>query len=227
MEKTTIGFLIFPGMLQLDFTGPYGVLASGPATIHTVWKDTAPILSSDRLAFTPSTRMTDCPPLDVIVVPGGGGIISLLHDEAVLAFLRRQAATARYLTSVCTGSLVLGAAGLLKGKHATTHWLSVPFLKEFGAIPTARRVVRDGALFTAAGVTSGIDMALMLAGALWGDATAQAIQLQMEYAPEMPYGAGTPATAPDCIVDAVQGRNAARQAERLAAVRAAAEKLHC
>lgn len=221
-----IGFLFFPGMLQLDFTGAYGVLAAGPnAEIHLVWKNVTPVLSSDGLSFAPNTAMADCPPLDVLIVPGGSGVLPLLDDNAVLSFLRGQSRTAKYTASVCTGALVLGAAGLLAGFRATTHWLSWDMLTHFGAIPEKKRVVLDRNRLTAAGVSSGIDMALLLAGLLWGDAAAMEIQLNMEYAPEPPYAAGSPETAAPPVARRLRERNAARQAERLAAVIKAAKRL--
>lgn len=221
-----IGFLIFPGMLQLDFTGAYGVLAAGPEkTIHLIWKNMEPICSSDGLPFYPTSSMDSCPDMDVILVPGGAGILPLLEDDETLTFLRNKAEKARYVTSVCTGSLVLGAAGLLHKVKATTHWLSLSFLAEFGALPQHSRIVQDGKILTAAGVTSGIDMALLLAALLWGEECAQSIQLGMEYAPEPPFQSGSPASAPEKIRELVQKKNAARQEERQKLVKKAAARL--
>lgn len=223
----TIGFLLFPDLLQMDFTGPYGVLAAAPdARIHLIWKNKQPILSSDRLVLSPTTTMADCPPLDVICVPGGGGVLPLLRDEETLAFLRRQAAGCRYVTSVCTGALVLGAAGLLQGYKATTHWQSHDLLAPFGAVPVKQRVVIDGNRITAAGVSAGIDMALTLAGILWNDAVAQGIQLGMEYEPEPPYASGSPDTAPAQVLMALRARTELRQEQRKAGVMEAAALLH-
>lgn len=214
-------------MLQLDFTGAYGVLAAGPDVhIHLVWHDLEPILSSDGLPFTPTRTFADCPALDVIAVPGGGGVVPLLSDTVCLDFLRKQAITARYAASVCTGALVLGAAGLLFGYRATTHWLSHDLLAPLGAIPETSRVVLDRNRITAAGVTSGIDMALTLAAKLWDEATAQAIQLNMEYAPEPPFASGSPETAPEAVVQNALHKSTARQKERKDAVMAAAARLH-
>ena len=221
-----IGFLLFPDLLQMDFTGPYGVFAAAPdARIHLVWKNTQPILSSDKLALTPTPTMAECPPLDVICVPGGGGVQPLLGDEETLAFLRCQAAGCRYVTSVCTGALVLGAAGLLQGYKATTHWQSHDLLAPLGATPVRQRVVMDRNRVTAAGVSSGIDMALFLAGILWGDAVAQGIQLSMEYEPEPPYASGSPETAPPQVLAALKARTELRQEQRKAAVMEAAGRL--
>lgn len=226
MNSIRIGFLLFPNLLQLDFTGPYGILAAGPdVTIHTIWKDTQPIRSSDGLVLTPDTRFTDCPPTDIFCVPGGSGIQPLFADGEVHEFLRAQAKTCRYLCSVCTGALILGAAGLLQGYKATTHWQSLDLLPLFGARPQNRRVVLDRNRISAAGVSAGIDMALTLAGLLWGDATAQGIQLAMEYAPHPPYAAGSPATAPQEVMEAVKLGTAKRQASRRRAAAEAAKRL--
>ena len=223
---TVIGFPLFPDLLQLDLTGPYGVLAAGPnVRIHLLWKDLNPIRSSDGLILLPTTTFEDCPPLDALCVPGGVGVLPLLGDDTVLSFLRHQAATCRFVTSVCTGALVLGAAGLLKGYRATTHWQSLDLLPLLGAVPERRRVVLDRNRLTAAGVSSGVDMALRLAGLLWGDRVAEEIQLGMEYAPEPPYRAGTPETAPPEAVAKAQAEAAERQRLRRIAVTEAARRL--
>jgi cyclohexyl-isocyanide hydratase len=213
-----IGILVFPGVQQLDLTGPYEVFASLPgAKVHMIWKDRAPINSATGLVLGPTMTFRECPALDVLCVPGGGGVNALLQDAEVLAFLRAQAARARYVTSVCTGSLVLGAAGLLKGRKATTHWLSHDFLQKFGAIPVHGRVVRDGNLITAGGVTAGIDFGLVVVAELVGKDQAQAIQLALEYAPQPPFNAGTPDEAPAAVTATVK--------ERLAATRKARETI--
>jgi cyclohexyl-isocyanide hydratase len=226
MAATSIGFLIFPSMLSLDFSGPYAVLAAGPdAAVHLIWKNLSPVASGDGLLFTPTASMAGCPRLDALCVPGGGGVSELMGDGETLEFLRRQAAGVRFLCSVCTGALALGAAGLLNGRRAGTHWQSLDLLPLFGAVPQRRRVTRDGSLITAAGVSAGIDMALMLAGLLWGEAVAQGIQLNMEYAPEPPWACGSPESAPGEVVAAVKARSAARQAARREAAVAAAALL--
>jgi len=213
-----IGILVFPGVQQLDLTGPYEVFASLPDTkVHLIWKDRAPITSATGLVLGPTMTFGECPKLDVICVPGGGGVNALLEDAETLAFLRAQAKQARYVTSVCTGSLVLGAAGLLKGRKATTHWYAHDFLERFGAIPVHGRVVRDGNLITAGGVTAGIDFGLAVVAELVGQAQAEAIQLGLEYAPAPPFNAGTPDEAPAAIVAAVR--------ERLSATRKAREAI--
>lgn len=211
----TIGILVFPNVQQLDLTGPYEVFASAPGMdVHLVWKDTAPIRSATGLVLTPTMTMEACPPLDVICVPGGGGVNALLTDEAALAFVRRQAAGARYVTSVCTGSLVLGMAGLLRGRRATSHWNAVDFLPRLGAIPTAGRVVRDGNVITAGGVTSGIDFGLTVLAELAGEEVARRVQLSLEYAPEPPFDSGTPAQAAPDLVALARAGMAGSRAER-------------
>ncbi|WP_409317010.1 isonitrile hydratase [Pseudomonas sp. KCJK9016] len=204
-----IGFLLFPQVQQLDLTGPYDVLASLPdVQVHLIWKDLVPVTSSTGLLLKPTTTFDDCPNLDVICVPGGAGVGPLMEDEQTLAFIKAQAAQARYVTSVCTGSLVLGAAGLLQGKRATTHWAYHELLPTLGAIAVKDRVVRDGNLFTGGGITAGIDFALTLAEELVGTDQAQLIQLQLEYAPAPPFDAGSPETAPSGIVEEARKRAA-------------------
>lgn len=209
------GLLVFPGVQQLDLTGPYEVFASLPgARVDLIWKTLAPVRSATGLPLTPTTTLAECPPLDVLCIPGGGGINALLNDETVLDFLRRQAPLVRYLTSVCTGSLVLGAAGLLNGKRATTHWNAHDFLSHLGAIPVKERVVQDGSLITAGGVTSGIDFGLTVVAALTSRAEAETIQLSLEYAPSPPFRSGTPEEATPAIVAEARRRTAASRAER-------------
>ncbi|GLU33648.1 DJ-1/PfpI family protein [Trinickia caryophylli] len=197
-----IGFLVFPQVQQLDLTGPHDVLAMLPdAKVDLVWKTLDPLVSSNGLTLTPTCTYEQCAQLDIICVPGGTGVSALLEDEQTLAFVRRQAAGARYVTSVCTGSLLLGAAGLLQGRKATTHWGFHALLEPLGAQPVHARVVRDGNLFTGGGVTAGIDFALTIAAEVAGADEAQAIQLELEYAPAPPFDAGSPDTAPRAIVE--------------------------
>jgi cyclohexyl-isocyanide hydratase len=215
-----IGLLTFPRVQQLDLTGPYEVFATLPDTnLHLIWKTLTPITTATGLILTPTTTIADCPPLDIICIPGGIGINALLTDQTILDFIKTQANTARYITSVCTGALVLGAAGLLTGKRATTHWSAMDFLPAFGAIPTHARVVRDGNLFTGGGVTAGIDFALTLVAELAGQPAAEAIQLTLEYAPAPPFNAGTPATAPAETLATARSRGAASRAEREAIIK--------
>ncbi|AOK24396.1 dimethylglycine dehydrogenase [Burkholderia ubonensis] len=214
-----IGFLVFPGAQQLDLTGPHDVLASLPDTAaHLVWKTREPVASSSGLALTPGHTFADCPPLDVICIPGGTGITDLLSDRETIDFVRERSAAARYVTSVCTGALLLGAAGLLRGRRATTHWAFHALLEPLGAVPVRERVVRDGNLITGGGVTAGIDFALTIAAELAGDEEAQAIQLELEYAPAPPFDAGSPDTAPAGVVTRVRERSAANLARRRQAI---------
>jgi cyclohexyl-isocyanide hydratase len=209
------GFLVFPNVQQLDLAGPYEVFASVPdATVHLVSKDRAAVISATGLPLTPTTTFGECPVLDVLCVPGGVGVNALLEDAEALAFVRAQAARVRYLTSVCTGSLVLGAAGLLNGRRATTHWFSHDFLARFGAVPVHARVVRDGNLITAGGVTAGIDFALTVVAELAGREQAETIQLTLEYAPEPPFRAGTPDEAPPAVLAQAKARMAPGRAAR-------------
>jgi len=221
-----IGFLLFPQVQQLDLTGPYDVLASLPdVKVHLVWKDLVPVTASTGLLLKPTTTFEDCPALDVICVPGGSGVGPLMEDDQTLGFLKAQAANARYITSVCTGSLVLGAAGLLKGKRATTHWAYHPLLKPLGAIAVNDRVVRDGNLLTGGGITAGIDFALTLAAELFDPAPAELVQLQLEYAPAPPFTAGSPETAPASVLDEARRRAAGSLKLRAEITERAAAKL--
>lgn len=221
-----IGFLVFPSITQLDMTGPHEVFARMPgAEMHLVWKTLEPIVAQGGMCLTPTVTLEACPQLDLVCVPGGPGMNALLNDEPVLAFLRRQAAGARYVTSVCTGALVLGAAGLLEGKRAATHWMSRNLLEAFGATPVADRVVIDGNVITGGGVTAGIDFALQIAAEVLGEEGAKAIQLSIEYNPQPPFSAGSPAGAGQAIVAQLQKASAAAQAQREAAVRQAAKRL--
>ncbi len=221
-----IGFLLFPDLTQLDMTGPYEVFAKIPdSRVHLVWKTLDPVAAAGGMRIAPDTTLADCPQLDLVCVPGGAGMNALLNDEKVLEFLRQQAAGARYVTSVCTGSLVLGAAGLLRGRRATTHWMSLPMLAAFGCEPVAARVVVDGNIVTGGGVTAGIDFALTVAGELLGAEAAQQIQLGIEYNPAPPFDAGSPDRAAPEIVVAARVAAAGRQAEREAEVERAAARL--
>ncbi|HEY3849175.1 MAG TPA: DJ-1/PfpI family protein [Acetobacteraceae bacterium] len=226
MANIRIGLLLFPRMTQLDLTGPFEVFAKLPdAEVLLLWKTLQPVEAETGLRLLPHATLRNCPPLDVVCVPGGPGVDALMEDAEMLEWLRAQAEHARYVSSVCTGALVLGAAGLLRNKHATTHWASRDLLAAFGAIPTVGRVVRDGNLFTGGGVTAGIDFALTMVAELAGPAAAQAIQLQIEYAPAPPFDAGTPETAPAAVIEAVRARGAATRAERESLVARAASRM--
>jgi cyclohexyl-isocyanide hydratase len=214
MERQ-IGMLIFPRLTQLDMTGPYEVLARLPNTkVHLVAHTMAPVRTDRGMEIVPTVTFAECPPLDMIMVPGGPGQQDLMEDEVVLEFLRRQARSAKYITSVCTGSLVLGAAGLLKGRRATSHWAAIEHLKALGAIPVAEKVVTDGNVITGAGVTSGIDFALKVASILEGEDVARQIQLQIEYDPAPPFNSGSPKTASPEMLATVRSRLAALNEQR-------------
>jgi cyclohexyl-isocyanide hydratase len=221
-----IGFLIFPGLTQLDFTGPYEIMARLPgAEIHLLWKNGEAVRTEHGLALIPTTILEACPQLDLLCVPGGPGVNELLTDAEVLTFLKRAAASARYVTSVCTGALVLGAAGLLRGRRATTHWMSRHFLPDLGAIPVDERVVVDGNVITGGGVTAGIDFALRIVAEVAGREVAEAIQLSVEYDPQPPFDAGTPRTASAAIVGAAERQAAERQQYRAEQITRAAALL--
>ena len=221
-----IGLLLFPDLTQLDLTGPLQVFARLPgATVHLVAKTMAPVPSDTPLLLTPTITFAACPQLDVICVPGGRGTDDLLDDEETLAFLRQQAECARFVTSVCTGALLLGAAGLLRGYRATTHWSALDGLGAFGAIATKARVCVDRNRITGGGVTAGIDFALLLASMLTDRATAELIQLALEYDPAPPFAAGSPHTAAPAILARLGDLTAAARQQRQAAINRAARKL--
>lgn len=221
-----IGMLVFPDIMQLDMTGPHEVFTKMPDTeVFLVWKTLDPVTSSGGMRLLPDVTYETCPPLDLVCVPGGGGMNALLNDEETLAFLRKHDANARYVTSVCTGSLVLGAAGLLKGKRAACHWMSRDMLEHFGATPDPARVVIDGKYISGGGVTAGIDFALTVAGELLGADAAKSIQLGIEYNPQPPFDAGSPETAGADVEATARDAVKSRQADRLAAVEEAAGRL--
>ena len=219
-----IGSLVFEGLDQIDLTGPFEVLSRIPNSTYRIYGKTADAVRDVKgLRLSPDAALSEAPPLDVLHVPGGFGQEALMEDAEVLAWIRQQAAGASRIFSVCTGALICGAAGLLRGRRATTHWASFHLLPFFGAIPVNERVVLDGSYVFAAGVTAGIDGALRLAAELRGEDAAKAIQLYMAYAPEPPFNSGTPETAPAGILqqarDSVQGITAQREtsARRVAA----------
>ena len=188
-----IGSLLFEGVDQIDLTGPFEVLSRIPNSTYRIYgKSGEPVCDLRGLRLTPDAALTDAPRLDVLHVPGGFGQEALMDDADVLGWIAKQASGARSVLSVCTGALLCGAAGLLRGRRATTHWASFHLLPLFGAIPVDERVVVDGTWVFAAGVTAGIDGALRLAAELRGDDVAKAIQLYMVYAPEPPFDSGTP-----------------------------------
>jgi cyclohexyl-isocyanide hydratase len=195
-EPIQIGILLYPNVTQLDATGPAQVLSRVPgAKMHMIWKTRDPVPTDAGFSIVPTTTFADCPQLDVICVPGGGGQVEVMVDAEALEFLRKQAAKARYVTSVCTGSLILGAAGLLKGYKSACHWAWRDMLKDFGAIAVAERVVRDRNRISGGGVTAGIDFGLTVAAELAGDEVAKSIQLVLEYDPQPPFDSGSPEKA--------------------------------
>jgi cyclohexyl-isocyanide hydratase len=208
-----LGFLLYPGLTQLDLTGPYEVLSRMPgATVHLVWKEPGVIKSDTGLGLVADRGFADCPPLDLVFIPGGGGQIALMEDDQVLDWVAARGAEARWVTSVCTGSLVLGAAGLLRGYKAATHWAFMPLLAMFGATPTDERVVIDRNRITAGGVTAGIDFGLRLVSEVAGEDVARTLELYLEYDPAPPFGCGHPRRAPAELVE----RGRASFAERYA-----------
>ena len=221
-----IGILIYPNVTQLDATGPAQVLSRVPgATLHMIWKTRDPVPTDAGFSIVPTTSFADCPKLDVICVPGGGGQVALMTDPETLDFLRTQAATARYVTSVCTGSLVLGAAGLLKGYRSACHWAWRDMLTDFGAIPVAERVVRDRNRISGGGVTAGIDFGLTVAAELAGEEVAKSIQLVLEYDPQPPFDSGSPEKAGPERVKRIRDRLAPMLEGRRKANAAAAANL--
>jgi cyclohexyl-isocyanide hydratase len=197
-----IGSLLFEGLDQIDLTGPFEVLSRIPNSTYHVYAKTADSVRDLKgLRLTPDATLAEAPPLDVLHIPGGFGQEALMDDSDVIGWIHRQAAGGSRIFSVCTGALLCGAAGLLKGRRATTHWSAFHLLPLFGAIPVNERVVVDGSYVFAAGVTAGIDGALKLASELRGDDVARFIQLQMVYSPEPPFNSGTPETAPQWILE--------------------------
>ncbi|PRC90723.1 DJ-1/PfpI family protein [Solimicrobium silvestre] len=210
-----IGFLLFPRVTQLDLTGPAQILSRVPnAKIHLVWKALEPVITDVGFSINPTTTFTDCPVLDVLCVPGGIGIGDQVGDTDTLEFLRQQAATAKYITSVCNGSLVLGAAGLLNGYKSACHWMWRKYLPLFGAIPISERVVRDRNRISGGGVTAGIDFAFTLVDELAGADVAKILQLGFEYDPQPPFECGSPESAGPDLVERV----IALQAERMKSI---------
>lgn len=200
-----IGMLLFPRITQLDLTGPLELLHRVPgAEVNLLWKDPEPVRSSSGMRILPSKTLADCPPLDVLVVPGGNGTADLLDDGVVLDWLTMQARTARYVTSVCTGALLLGAAGLLRDYDAATHWAYMDLLPLFGARPVRQRIVVDRNRITAGGVTAGIDFGLRIVAELGGEELARSIQLGLEYDPQPPFSCGHPDQANPATVQRVR-----------------------
>ncbi|WPO38952.1 DJ-1/PfpI family protein [Tardiphaga sp. 42S5] len=224
-QHLQIGSLLFEGLDQIDLTGPFEVLSRIPNSTYRIYgKTTDPVRDYRGLRITPDAAIGDAPQLDVLHVPGGFGQEALMDDTVVLDWIRAQAGHARVF-SVCTGALICGAAGLLMGRRATTHWASFHLLRYFGATPVNERVVIDGDWIFAAGVTSGIDGALRLAAELRGDEVAQGIQLFMEYAPQPPFNSGTPETAPATVLAQTRQSVAKITAQREVTAQRVATKL--
>jgi cyclohexyl-isocyanide hydratase len=221
-----IGSLLFEGVDQIDLTGPFEVLSRLPNSTYRIYgKTAASVRDVKGLRLTPDAVLADAPPLDVLHMPGGHGQEALMEDAETLAWIRQQAAGACRIFSVCTGALLCGAAGLLKGRRATTHWSAIHLLPFFGATPVDERVVVDGSCIFAAGVTAGIDGALRLAAELRGDDAARTIQLHIAYAPEPPFDSGTPETAPPAILEQARHSLQGITAKREATARRAAGRL--
>ena len=224
-QHLQIGSLLFEGLDQIDLTGPFEVLSRIPNSTYRVYGKTADTVRDYRgLLITPDAVIADAPQLDVLHIPGGFGQEALMDDTVVLDWIRQQSGKAR-IFSVCTGALICGAAGLLMGRRATTHWASFHLLRYFGATPVNERVVIDDDWIFAAGVTSGIDGALRLAAELRGEEVAQGIQLFMEYAPEPPFNSGTPETAPASVLAQTRQSVTKITAQREATAQRVATKL--
>ena len=216
-----VGFLLFPNLTQLDLTGPAQVLSRVPnAKVHLAWKDLGPVMTDVGFSINPTTTFESCPQLDVLCVPGGFGIGEQMVDEATLSFLRKQSIGAKYITSVCNGSLILAAAGILQGHKSACHWIWSKYLPLFGVDPINQRVVKDGKFISGGGVTAGIDFAYELAAELAGEHIAKRLQLALEYDPAPPFDCGSPEKAGPALVDEVL----ALQKDRITAMEAVIQK---
>lgn len=225
-DPFSVAMLLYPEITQLDLTGPQEVFSKVRGVeVHLYWKNLTPITSASGLQLIPTRTFADESPIDLLCVPGGPGQVELMADDELLEFLRRAAESARTITSVCTGSLLLGAAGLLSGYRATTHWTSMDNLEPLGAIAVNERVVCDRNCITGAGVTAGIDFALTVIAQLWGEATARAVQLGLEYDPQPPFAAGSPRTALPEELQRLQVQMRPLLERRMEATRKAAARL--
>lgn len=225
MKEFPVVFALYPHVTQLDFTGPYEVFTRLPGARCTLASVDGRRLDLGGMVFDELHRLGDIERCSLLCVPGGSGTVAALSDTCLLEQLRRLAATSRYVTSVCTGSLLLGAAGLLAGRRAACHWAWRDLLGAFGAIPDPARVVRAGNVITGGGITAGIDMALTVMAEIAGADRAQAVQLALEYAPAPPFDSGRPERARPEIVAAARARFDADREAREAAVRTAARRL--
>jgi transcriptional regulator GlxA family with amidase domain len=203
VRVSTIGFVLYPRFTALDFIGPYEVLSRLPGHRAVVIAQSSKPVPAEQgpVAVEPEFTFKDAPPLDVVLVPGGPGQLAQMGNEELRGYLRATTENGTLVTSVCTGALLLGDAGLIEGKRATTHWLAYDALEQLGATPVAERIVRDGNVITAAGVSAGIDLGLLLAAEIAGEDMAKAIQLGIEYDPQPPFDAGSPAKAPPQLVE--------------------------
>jgi cyclohexyl-isocyanide hydratase len=214
-----LGAILFHGIDQADFSGPFEVLSRLPnSRFHVLAKEKTPVRDTKGLILTPEETFSEAPQLDLLILPGGGGVNAVMQDANTLAFVRQQAAKAKFVMTVCTGALICGAAGLLKGRKATTHWASHHFLQCFGAIPVNQRVVQDDKYVTTAGVTAGYDGALRVAALLCGERVAQGIQLHLQYAPEPPFNSGNPESAPAEVLSSTRAAMAGLIKERQAII---------
>ena len=224
MQPLSIAFLVYPNVTQLDFTGPAQVLSRlGEATLHYVWRDTEAVATDSGFSILPTAAFADVPAADILCVPGGFGCVDVMEDNEALDWVRAVGSQAQWVTSVCTGSLILGAAGLLSGYRATTHWNWHDFLPLFGAEPVRDRVVFDRNRVTGGGVTAGIDFALALTAAIRGHDHARGVQLALEYDPHPPFNSGSPEAAGMPLTETVRERTQRLAPDREARVRAVAE----
>lgn len=227
MDALDVAFVLFPNVTQLDLTGPVQVLSRlGNASIHLVAGSTDPVITDAGFSINPTCTYRDCPEPHIICVPGGAGADDAMFNRELIEWLRQAAVGADWVTSVCTGSLVLGAAGLLQGKKATSHWLSRSMLAEFGAMPVGERVVVDGKFVTGGGVTAGIDFALSLTALIRGEEHAKLVQLSLEYDPKPPFHSGSPDAAEQIIVERIRELTRDSQSQRQAKVSAASARLN-
>ena len=226
MDPLRVVFLVYPNVTQLDLTGPAQVLSRLPnAKVDLVWKSRDPVQTDSGFALLPTSTVEGISAADILCVPGGFGCVDVMHDDEALHWVREVGGSAQWVTSVCTGSLILGAAGLLEGYRATSHWAWRDYLKLFGAEPIAERVVFDRNRVTGGGVTAGIDFALALTAKIQGDEYAKAVQLGLEYDPHPPFDSGTPDKAEDALVQRVHERSNTMAPDRERRVRAAAERM--
>ena len=224
--KFQIGMVIFEKMTNLDFVGPCDVLSRvSAAHVNVIAKTRDPITTDSNHRVLADMTLAEAPALDLLFIPGGPGSTALMDDPEIMEFLHIRAPRAKWITSVCTGGLVLGAAGLLKGYKAATHWTAMDILPIMGAIPTHQRVVIDRNRITGGGVTAGIDFGLTVVATLWGAEMAQMIQLGQEYNPQPPFNAGAPDTAPPALVEHFRSMWSRQTAERTAAARRAAARM--